>query len=1204
MSNDLECSLESATAIAIATAIATANSSPIGCHGSSGDSPSSAQRRQRPSPPFDKFYGRKQEEAILFQLFHQCIGRSSSSSIITGTLNGCQRQDCTLSPRPISSTANGANDGQYRYFARRCSRLVILQGSKGVGKQTLSQRLRPVVQEAEGLYVSVSFSQQSRDPRCATLRSNDHPIGCAVLLHIMEHVIQSLSKERWNTLRDQVYQRFFTEPSEWQALRKILSTLSEHGIRDPQGTPLATRQPSRSLDVPDPEAEASEMFAPKALHVLPHSTKADHRPFTAPIAFQSPNHTSATVPRDSLDNLTTGSATTGTRNGHEIMVRCIVAVATLMPLVVHLDAAHHAVAADLDVVQSLVYHDDDGSHALARCGLLVILCREMNTTLSTNDAPASESVAVASSHFDLQKQRHGDDTKPSLDNIRCCCRIQLDNLSRDHIEQWIGDWRNECKSGNVNDNHGDGLAQSRDLTDLVFQRTLGNPRHVHFLLLLCQLEGLRDDSGQGGVDQIRQSLPSDDSSLLFQQIIQRQDPLVQGVIETMAALIECDAFVRVTASMLEMVASQPCNQALSVALEYKLLAYRQEFYHFTDSIFQRAAYAMIPESKRAKVHLRIGRGMWKYSSLGGAVAENASLDTDTLLFTVARQLERGADEVTDPSERDLIAKIQWEAGKRAMQLSEFSSAAAYFEGAISILRNERTWSADHYGLNLALHNGAAEAYYCIGDFVRTDRMLEKVFENATTFEDKLQAYSTLVFALGARHRLSKAVTTALEVLDQLDVSLPTNPSRILVFMEYMKTRHLLRGKSDRFFLNLPLAKNSNIIAAMTLLNFTLLYSYSIKPELGALAVFRLIHLVIQHGLCGSALSAFSGYGLLLASMFGNNEEAYRFGKIALALADIVESKAWLPRIYVMVYGVINTWVNPFRESMEPLLLAYRSALKTGDIEGSVTCATVYVMSAFFAGKPLYALGFEAISICHLMNSLGQTTGVVFLLPISNLICRLNGTTPVEVAFADNVNDPSSALKFVEKSGNRYVVTHYNIILSMKWSIMGEYQQSVDAAARARKASTDIDVGLEFFESLSSLALARESMGWHRRSLVSRGKRALRRIRKWAIKCPANFRNKRALLQAELATLRGQSTRALVLFDEAIAVAKCEGFVHEEGLAYERLAQYHCFLGRAHSADPYFCFARDAYARWGAHKLVQRIDEIRATKCGLREPQLA
>jgi hypothetical protein len=712
-----------------ATAVTTANS-PISSHGNSNKSPSSAQGRSLlPAPPIDRFYGREQEEAILLQLFHHCIGRSSKND----TANGCKRQDCTLPQKPASSFATPLST-TIRTNDLPCqacrSRLVILQGSKGVGKRTLSQRLRSIVQEAGGLYFSVSFSERSRDPRCSTLRFNEDSKGCTVLFHVMELVIHSLSKERWNTLRDEVCRRFFTDPSELQALHEILSTLSGHGVHhgDPQGTQVETEKPARSLGEPDPEAEPFEMIAPKAPPGPPHSA-ADQRPYAAPLPFECPNHhPSAAVPADSLDSLTsTGSTTTETRNGREIMVRFIVAVATIMPLVVHMDAAHHAQAADLEAVQSLVYPHSDGSPTLVRCGLLLILCRETNTTLSTNDAPASESVAMAaSSQGDLQGQREGDHTKPSLDNIHCCGRIQLDNLSRDHIEQWIGNWSNEGKNVHGDNCDGTALAQSRNLTNLVFQRTLGNPQHAHFMLLLFQLEGLRENFVQGGIHQICPDLLSDPYKL-FQQIVQRQDPLIQGVIETMAALIECDASVRVTSSILEIVASQPCSQALSVAVESKLLACPQGWYHFTDSLLQSAAYAMMPEPKRSKVHLQIGRRIWKYSSLGGTVAERTSLDTDMLLFTVARQLERGVDVVTDLNERDLIAKIQWEAGKRAMQRSEFSSAATYFECAISILRNARTWRADQYDLNRALHNGAAEAYYCTGDFVRTDHLLEQVF---------------------------------------------------------------------------------------------------------------------------------------------------------------------------------------------------------------------------------------------------------------------------------------------------------------------------------------------------------------------------------------------------------------------------------------------------------------------------------------------
>jgi hypothetical protein len=931
---------------AATAAVASDTNSPMSSHGGSGECPSSAPPE---TPPIDRFYGREQEEATLFQLFHQCIGRSKSN---TGAAKGCQRQDCT-SPPPLLSVATATppstNGSGHNECSARRSRLVLVQGPKGVGKRTLSQRLRTVVQQAGGLFVSVSLDvSNASGPVDSTSASPHSPSTMPPLRHvtetllfqILQNLVRALPEDKWNTVRDEISQRCFTEPSELQVLAAVWAAL-------PTNVPYNDMAPTQS---------ARTTICSGQPAVCGESLDAEHSAIFVPETFNhEQSYAASATPRLSIANSNSTTRTTSwgshtTDHDHdEILVRFIVGVATLMPLVLHIDAAQNVQITHLAAVQRLVYQRD-GSHTTAKQGLLVILCSDMNISSTKLDAPESESdsLPISMSHGALASQRNRDRTKPILENIRCCGRIQLENLSRDHVQQWIADWSKEVKNANGDHGEGDGhaaLAQSRDLIDLVFQRTMGNPRHVYFMLLLFQLEYLGDDFVQSGMDQICQRLPSAPCQL-FQQVVQRQAPLVQVIIETVAALIECDALFRVTLAMLELVTSQPCSQALSIAVEYRLLSCQQGRYHFTDSLFQSAAYAIMPESKRSKVHLRIGRRIWKYSSLGGAMAESTSLDTETLLFAAARQLEKGTSVVTDPNERDFIAKIQWEAGKRAMQLSEFSGAAAYFECAISILCSGRTWRADQYDLTLALHNGAAEAYYCTGDFVRTDQMLEKVFENATTFEDKLQAYSTLVFALGARHRLSEAVTTALEVLGRLNVSIPTNPSRMLVFIEYVKTRYLLRGKNDRFFLNLPLATNSDIIAAMTLLNFTILYSYAIKPEWGALAVFRLIHLALQHGLCGSALAAFSGYGLLLASLFGNIEEGYRFGQIALALSDLVESKAWLPRVYFMVYGFIDLWINPFRESMEPLLFAQRSALKTGDIEGSVTCATVYLMSAF------------------------------------------------------------------------------------------------------------------------------------------------------------------------------------------------------------------------------------------------------------------
>lgn len=87
-----------------------------------------------------------------------------------------------------------------------------------------------------------------------------------------------------------------------------------------------------------------------------------------------------------------------------------------------------------------------------------------------------------------------------------------------------------------------------------------------------------------------------------------------------------------------------------------------------------------------------------------------------------------------------------------------------------------------------------------------DRSLETVLQNANCFEDKLQAYTTKVFADGTRHRLKEAPNIAFYFLGELGETFPDNPGFLNVMVDYIKTRRLLSGKSDRFFFSLPAPK--------------------------------------------------------------------------------------------------------------------------------------------------------------------------------------------------------------------------------------------------------------------------------------------------------------------------------------------------------------------------------------------------------------
>jgi PAS domain S-box-containing protein len=95
---------------------------------------------------------------------------------------------------------------------------------------------------------------------------------------------------------------------------------------------------------------------------------------------------------------------------------------------------------------------------------------------------------------------------------------------------------------------------------------------------------------------------------------------------------------------------------------------------------------------------------------------------------------------------------------------------------------------------------------------------------------------------------------------------------------------------------------------------------------------------------------------------------------------------------------------------------------------------------------------------------------------------------------------------------------------------------------------------------------------------------------WAENCPPNFADKHALVSAEIARLEGRGVDALGLYEQAIHVARENGFVQNEGLAHELTAQY-CLARKLETAGyAHLRNARNCYDRWGAHGKVKQLDE--------------
>jgi hypothetical protein len=93
-------------------------------------------------------------------------------------------------------------------------------------------------------------------------------------------------------------------------------------------------------------------------------------------------------------------------------------------------------------------------------------------------------------------------------------------------------------------------------------------------------------------------------------------------------------------------------------------------------------------------------------------------------------------------------------------------------------------------------------------------------------------------------------------------------------------------------------------------------------------------------------------------------------------------------------------------------------------------------------------------------------------------------------------------------------------------------------------------------------------------------RELRRLGAWARSCPSNFAVHAAIVEAELARIRGDE-QAGDCFERAVAIAREHGDAKREALALELWAADTRLRGDADGAAERTRSAIEAYRRWGA-----------------------
>jgi predicted ATPase len=262
-------------------------------------------------------------------------------------------------------------------------------------------------------------------------------------------------------------------------------------------------------------------------------------------------------------------------------------------------------------------------------------------------------------------------------------------------------------------------------------------------------------------------------------------------------------------------------------------------YKFSHDRIHRAAYEFASPKKREALHYTIGRMVKEL------MAESSANDA---IFIVADQLNKGCNLIQTTEEKLELAALNLEAAQKAKENSAFYPAAEYLNIGISMIDKTERWTEANYSLSLSLYTLLVEMEHCVGHYDACYRAVAQIVLHGRSLDDKVPSLLLQIDALGSEGNAVRAIKEATELLRQLRERFPRNPGKVSIASEFIKTKIMLRGRSDEELANLPLIVGSmNVVMELLAMICSFAFHAGMTDHY-SMAGFRMMKLSLKHGL--------------------------------------------------------------------------------------------------------------------------------------------------------------------------------------------------------------------------------------------------------------------------------------------------------------------------------------------------------------------
>jgi signal transduction histidine kinase len=479
----------------------------------------------------------------------------------------------------------------------------------------------------------------------------------------------------------------------------------------------------------------------------------------------------------------------------------------------------------------------------------------------------------------------------------------------------------------------------------------------------------------------------------------------------------------------------------------------------------------------------------------------------------------------------------------------------------------------------------------LADLSGAQRRLDDCLSHATTVLDRAKTYRLRATLRTLHSDYEGAITEALSGLTLLDIPLQRNPSQEQLTLAFFQVRALLGTRQIADLVHLPKANDRPIEVAMELLS-TLISSFFVNDDIRLLHLAKMVELTLMHGTTPSCGYGFAWFGVMIAERYGEYVDGLAYAEVALALTNKHGYEAGRTGTLVALDQVCP-WTRPMAYARQTAFAALECGQAGGDLGMSCYACNHIGSDLLFMGEPLQGV----------LNELDQ--GLAWVRQFHYV--DIERILLAQQAFATDLREGRTHRPLAELDGmehdrfgpiDRCSVSQTTLFFSWLYSGMsafyfGDIRYALRRFEEAAVLTWSIPahINLADYYLFYSLAMGSAQAPGEVVEKLQKLEQHRQRFLSWVELNPTTFRSKLLLIEGVIARLRGQELVAIRCFDQSQIAAAAAGFIHEQALAHEQLANICLPNGLVSGANHHLRVARDCYNLWGACGKARQLESL-------------